>query len=330
MSDSVVNDETTFDPADAPTVATGGPGRMVVEPGAPEPEKSKRRGWLVLLKPVGGLSAFFIILLCAIISGFADPSFGPGGIQKSVRLVASLLTGFYMVNYGGLLVKWIIGRRKRSGHMPRVTSRWAFLLLALFMAGYARLTGIDPVLVFASVVAIDFGLRAGSVRSVIATIGGALNTAVIGVLAYLGYSILVAHPVQAFIPWNEIATGERYRLTELLAYANIAVGELFAIVAVIALTTLVIGLLPFVAFEGINLWRASRVGWVAVYAVSVALFMTVVIPVGHEGEWTGPARWWAALYVAYAIGGLIVTIFLRPRPASSAGESATRTKLGDA
>ena len=76
-----------------------------------------------------------------------------------------------------------------------------------------------------------------------------------------------------------------------------------------------VGLLPFVAFEGINLWRATKIGWVVVYALSIALFMTVVIPVGHEGEWTGPARWWVALYVAYAFVGLILAARLRaPRP----------------
>lgn len=297
---SALTDATTVEPADQPAAAMSAP-------------RSRRRSAGGLLKPVGGLSAFVIILLCAVVSGYADPAFGPGAWQKSGRLLASLLAAYYLVNYGSLLWAWMIGRRPRSGHVPRVASRWVFVPVAVVMAFYARLTGIDPVLVFASVVAVSFGLRSGSVRSAVASVGGAVGTGALAVVAYLAYSALVAHPVQSFVHWDQVAPGDRYALTETLAHLNVAAGELFAITAVVACTSLVVGLLPFVSFSGVNVWRATRVGWVALYTLSVALFMTVVIPVGHEGEWTGPARWWVGLYVVYALVGSVLAALLRSR-----------------
>lgn len=274
-------------------------------PGARGPWWSRR---------VGRWQAAVIMVLVAVVCAWADPAAGTGSWRVTLRLAASFWLALVLVNHGAAIVRWCVARRPRRDK-PRMTSRWVLVPIALVLALLARSIGVAPVLVLGAVLATDYGSEAGRARTAVATLAGTVWTFVVAATAYVGYSLLVAHPVRDFVAWDDLepaTAAERWRLA---ATVNLVATETLASIAVVAVTALVVGLLPFSLFEGANLWRASKVVWASAYAVGAASFLVVAVPVAHTGEWDGPARWWAALYVAFAVAGVAGWLVLgRRRP----------------
>lgn len=286
---------------------------IVASPQATAPRHD--RWWL---RRVGRWQAFLLTVLVALVCALADPEAGAGSWQLTLRLAATFWVAILVVNHGAASVRWVFSRRRdRRYDRPRVTSRWILVPVALLLALYARATGIEPALVLGAVVATDYGRETGRARTAVATVAGVVWTVLVAAVAYLGYSFLVAHPVRELVAWDRIDPAREAEVWRWVALGNVVVGELLAVLTVVALTALVVGLLPFALFEGVNVWRASRAVWLVVYALGAAAFLVVVLPVASDGTWTAAARWWALLYVAYVVVGLVTAAVLgrgRGRP----------------
>jgi hypothetical protein len=270
-------------------------------PESPTPSSPAKRGrWRSSLSQVHGFWAFLIILLSAVIAGFADPNYGWNGM--SLRLLITFAAVFIVLNYGGAIVKRIFGSHRGHDIRPRMTARPIYLVIILVTILFGRGTDINPALVFGSVLALDYGLQtAGSLRSAIATMAGALWAAVLGLGAFVGYTFLVANPISSFIQWDQIDPTAAFQIHQLTQFGNVALGEFFSALCIAALSSLPISLLPFAFLEGSNLWRRSKLIWVVAYAMGAAVYSYVLVPL--------PASWdeisttfsaWAGIYLAYA------------------------------
>jgi hypothetical protein len=262
---------------------------------------ARRSRWRSSLSSVHGFWAFLVILLSAVIAGFADPDYGWNGM--SLRLLITFLAVFLVLNYGGAIVKRIFGSHRGRDVRPRITARPIYLVIILVTILFGRGTEINPALVFGSVLALDYGLQAtGSLRSAVATLAGAVWAAVLGLGAFAGYTFLVANPISSFVEWQQIDPTAAFRVHELTQFGNVAIGEFLSALCIAALSSLPIALLPFAFLEGSNLWRRSKIVWVIAYAMGAAVYSYVLVPL--------PASWdeisstfssWIGVYVAYAV-----------------------------
>jgi len=260
-----------------------------------------RNRWRSSISQVHGFCAFLVILLSAVIAGFADPQYGWNWM--SLRLLSAIAAVFIVLNYGGAIVKRIFGSHRGRDARPRFTARPIFLVIILVTILFGRGTAINPALVFGSVLALDYGLQAtGSLRSAISTLAGAIWAAVLGLGAFVGYTFLVANLITSFIEWDRIDPTAAFQIHELTQFGSVALGEFFSALCIAALSSLPIALLPFAFLEGSNIWRRSKIMWVIAYAIGAAVYSYVLIPL--------PASWdeisstfssWVGIYLAYAV-----------------------------
>jgi hypothetical protein len=286
------------------TTCTSQPGRVEDTRDSVDPE-STRQHWFVSLGRVYGLWAFLVIVVGAILAGFADPDYGWN--LKSLRLLITFVTVFALLNYGGALAKWAFAQRSERGRRPRVSARPVYLILIVVTMLFARATDVAPALVFGSVLALDYGLQEGSVRSAISTFAGALYAALLGVAALIGYSFLVVNPITDMIRWAEIDPNQSFALFEAVSFGTVALGEFFSILCIAAIATLPLALLPFAFLDGANLWRWNKFAWGLTYAAGTTLYSLVLVPL--------PASWeeinrsfgsWVAIYALYAFFAIVV------------------------
>ncbi|MDH6532373.1 hypothetical protein M2119_000610 [Aurantimicrobium minutum] len=260
-----------------------------------------------------GFPAFLIVVLGAIIAGFSDPGFGWN--EKSVRLLISFFGVFILLNYGGATIRGWVVKRPERGFFPRVAARPVYLLFLIVTMFFARATGIEPALVFGSVLALDYGLNTTPVKSKHAggaALAGAIYAAVLGVGAWLLYSSLAVSPVQTVIPWNLVPSAGEVDFYSIAVYGNVAAGEFLSILTIAALASLPIGLLPFRFLEGINIWRWSKVAWVFIYAVGVSIYSLVLMSLPQSWkEISVPFAWWVAIYFIYSAIALGIWAYFR-------------------
>ena len=279
------------------------------------PEAVRRR-WFASLGQVHGPWALLIIVLSAVIAGFSDPEYGLNWM--SLRLLVTFMAVFVVLNYGGAVVKRIAGFRGRQGYRPRVTARPVYLVIIVVTVLFGRGTGVNPALVFGSVLALDYGLQsAGSARTALVTVAGAFWAALLGLAAFACYTFLVVRPIPSLIEWESIDPNAAFVVYQLTEFGNVAAGEFFSAVCIAALSSLPIALLPFAFLDGSHLWRYNRVAWVILYALGAMVYSYVLVPLPASwDEITVTVSAWAGVYVAYA--GIAVAVwaffrFTRPR-----------------
>ncbi|WP_104083275.1 hypothetical protein [Cryobacterium sp. Y11] len=290
--------------SETPEVATPA---ATAKSGAAKP----RRRWYDSLGHVHGPWALLIIVLSAVIAGFADPSYGVNWM--SLRLLTTFVTVFAVFNYGGAMVKRIVGFRVRQGYRPRITARPMYLAIILVTVMFGRGTGVSPALIFGSVLALDYGLQTvGTARTALVTIGGAVWAALLGLAAYAGYTFLVVRPIPSFIEWQRIDPNIAFVAHQATEFGNVALGEFFSTLCIAALSSLPIALLPFAFLEGANLWRYNRVLWVIVYAFGATIYSYVLVPLPASwDEITVTVGAWAGVYLAYAAIAVAVWAYFR-------------------
>ena len=326
MADSEL---TEVAPATVPTPVATGPVSQLASayapttmPLAPMPEATAtvpavtgdagaRRRWYHSIGQVHGPWAMLIIVLSAVIAGFSDPDFGVNWM--SLRLLVTFVAVFVVLNYGGAIVKRVVGFRGRQGYRPRVTARPVYLVIILVTVLFGRGTGVSPALVFGSVLALDYGLQsAGSARTALVTVAGAFWAALLGLAAFAGYTFLVVRPIPSFIEWERIDPNMTFVVHQLTEFGNVAVGEFFSTLCIAALSSLPIALLPFAFLEGSNLWRYNRVVWVILYAFGATVYSYVLVPLPASwDEITVTVSAWAGVYLAYAGIALAVWAYFR-------------------
>ena len=241
------------------------------------------------------------VLGASVISAFVDPdlSFDAAGL----RTVLSILASFVLDVVIGWLVLLLIVRRTHPGAIASFEFKPLTLLVVAGAVLLTRITGFEPGIVFGLVAGIAFAGVIGTAKARVALIGLGYAFA-IGVLAWIGYSILTAtageHPGAVLV----------------------FVQETLSSAAIAGMAALPIALLPVGALVGREVWRWNRGIWAAAYAVGLVGFFLVLMPMPFSWQTVPLSLWtWIGLYLLYvvvAIGvWLVVTRPWRKEPAAT-------------
>lgn len=255
-----------------------------------------------------GWKAFLVVIGATLIAGFSDPDYGFN--LYSVRLLLSMFLVLFFLNYGGLIVKKIFGSRKKKGYLLRMSARPVFLLFLVFSIIFARWSGIQPALIFGSVLGIEFLANSDEQRIKYAgraSIAGMFWAVITGLSAWLLYSVVAAVPTD-MLTANQDPNSPQV----LLAYLLTGVGEYLAMLTIAALAALPITLLPFKFLEGGHIYRYNKIAWVVTYLIAISsyTFALVSLPASWQ-DVSGSFIWWVSTYVVYVIVALGIWSYFR-------------------
>ncbi len=238
--------------------------------GLARPSSSRRR-WLVL--GVG-------MLLASLIAAFIDPDFGFNGL--SVRLYLTLLATFVLFNVGAWLAVRAVLRRVQPDASPALTFHPASLLVVAIAVLLSRLLSFDPGIVFGLVAGTTFAVTLALSREAIVILTGTAYAAAVGLVAWVGYSILSwLNPLDA---------------------AAVAVTEFLGGLTLEGVSTLPIALIPLATLDGGVLFRWRRAVWAVVYALGLALFMLVLFNLPGGTTEVDAAFWrWLIVFAVFAV-----------------------------
>ncbi len=225
----------------------------------------------------------FGLVLATIMSAFVDPGFGfnPG----SARMLASMGIAFALESVAGWVVIRAVLARTDPELRPKPEFKFGSLLIILIAVILSRLVGFEPGMVFGLVVGLAFGTSLASAREVRVKFIGLTWAFTIGVVGWVGYSLLAG------------ASG----------WLPLFAAETLSAVAVGSLAALPVALLPLGGLDGGVLFRWNRWAWAGVYAVALFVFFVVLLPMPFSwGEIGAPLATWVALYVAYAVFAVAV------------------------
>jgi hypothetical protein len=242
----------------------------------PEATASKRGGWPLA---AGGVAA------AAVIAAFADPGFGFDA--AGVRVLLSILAAFAVEVVLGWVAVILLVRRTH----PTASATFRFAPLTLLVVAGAvlltRLTGFEPPIVFGLVAGVAFGGLLGTAEKARVALLGLGWAFGIGLLAWGGYSILVAAGVDGA--------------------GGVFARELLSAAAIAGLSALPIALLPLRGLAGRTVWEASRRVWIAAYAIGLFAFLLVLLPLPASWTEVGFGLWaWIGLYLIYALAALAI------------------------
>lgn len=228
-------------------------------------------------------------LLAAIISGFADPSFGFN--LESLRLLISLFFAFGILNILGAYVTWRFNREDEHSARPTFPSRPSNLVILALTVLIARLVHLQPTLVFGTVLGLDMAATLLPSRKGRIVLTGVLYAATVGVIGWLAYSLIPP-------TWTGLAA--------------VTVRELFSQLAVAGIATLPITLLPFRSLEGETLWKWAKPFWALSYGLGLLLFLFILLPMPFSwGDVQEPLIVWVLLFVVYAAVAVLAWVAVR-------------------
>lgn len=223
------------------------------------------------------------VAIAALISAFVDPAFGFNA--ASLRMLGSIATGFLIDVVIGWFVVIALVRRVRPGAVVSFEFRPLTLLIVVAAVLFTRLTGFEPGIVFGLVAGVVFGgLLAGAERArvTLVTLGYGFAAAV---LSWLTYSALTLVPEPAAV----------------LVFLQ----ETLASIAIAGIAALPVMLLPVRGLVGRDVWQWNRAAWAVSYAVGLAGFLLVLMPMPFSWATVSASIWaWGGLYAAYALAAL--------------------------
>ena len=229
------------------------------------------------------------LVVAALIVCLLDPAFGLNLLSLRVFLTA-LLT-LVLFTGGAALVTGAVVRRLEPAASPRIDFRWGSLVILAVAVLLSRLLGLQPGLVFGLVAGIAFGVALNRSRSGIAVLVGSGFAAVVGLGAWIGYSVT---PADAVI-----------------------VRELLSALAIEGVATLPIALLPFRGLDGAHLRAWKLAVWIAAFVIAVALFVLILVtlPAGFAPI-AGNVVLWAVVFAVFS--ALAVGVWLLDRKLAKA------------
>ena len=224
------------------------------------------------------VASLTLVVIAAFLLGFSNPEFGLN--PQSFRVFIGLTISLVVLNVGiGSLVSFISRRRFGIGEL--LVPMPAGLIIVILSVVLSRLAGISPGFLFGLVVGMVYVHKLGTKRRALLFLMLIGITMAVGLLAWVGYSILQGQEGEGF--WHELGKETMVALT------------------LEALSTLVIALLPFHFLDGRIVYKWSKVVWGLTYAVAVMVFVIVVLPVSNNwGEVTAPIFGWGTLFAVFA------------------------------
>ncbi len=230
----------------------------------------------------------FGITLATVMSAFVDPGFGwnPG----SARLLASMGIAFALESVAGWIVIRSVLAKTDPDLKPKPEFKFGSLLIVLIAVILSRIVGFEPGMVFGLVVGLTFGASLASSRNARVKLIGLGWAFTIGVVGWVGYSLLAG--VSGWLP--------------------IFAAETFSALAVSSLAALPVALLPIAGLDGGVLFRWNRWVWAGIYAAATFVFFLVLMPMPFSwGEVGTPLATWIGLYLAYAVFAIAVWAWFR-------------------
>ncbi|MFN4002282.1 hypothetical protein [Microcella sp.] len=238
--------------------------------------------WFAAITRTRALAAAVLVVLTALIFGFADPDYGVDPV--SLRMTVSLAIGLFVITY---VSAWISGAIiQRVWSIPtRVSLQPAALLFAVVGVVIARLLEFSPGFLVGLVIGLDLLTRVGAqyrVRATLTSIGVTVGLALLG---WVGYSIVTA-----------LATGEPTVLGMLATDALVAI-------AAEGLTAALASMLPLGFLQGHEIFRRSKGLWAGTFLVVATLFALVVLPTASttEGEVADVGFWMLVMVIFAAV-----------------------------
>ena len=217
------------------------------------------------------------VLAASVIAALADPNFGFDG--AGLRLFLSILATFALEVVVGWFAVVLIVRRTHPTAAVSFQFAPISLLIVVGAVLVSRLSGFEPPIIFGLVAGVAFGGVLGTAERARVTLIGLGWAFGIGILAWVGYSLLPADLVI---------------LRELLATAAIA-----------GISALPIALLPLRGLAGHVVWQWKKTVWAAAYAIGLFAFLLVLLPLPGSWSEVGMGLWtWVALFVAYTLAAV--------------------------
>lgn len=237
--------------------------------------------WFALVTRTRALAAALLVVLTAVIFGFVDPAYGFDPV--SLRMTASLAIGLFIITY---VASWISGAiiTRVWGIPTRVGLQPAALLFAVIGVVAARLLDFSPGFLIGLVIGLDLLTKVGAPHRVRATMTSIGVMVGLSVLAWLGYSGLVA-----------VSTGEPSMLSLLVTDTLVAT-------AAEGLTATLAALMPLGFLQGHEIFRRSKPLWAGTFVAVAVLFSLIVLPtVEGEGEVADVGFWMLVMVVFAAV-----------------------------
>ena len=242
-------------------------------------------GWPAAL---GGL------VVAAAASTIVDPDFGIDAV--GLRTALAIFAGFLVVIGLGWLIVAVTLRRTHPHTLPRIEFRLLTIAFVALAVVASLLSGFEPGVIFGFIAGVGFGAAISTRARAGAAVLMTGYMIVIAAAAWIAYSLLV--PV----------VGAEPSLLELIALESLSG------IAIAGVSALPLALLPLRGLSGESIWAFSRILWLLFYAVAVAGFLIVLVPL--------PDSWqlveldliaWGIGYAAY-VGVAIVAWLIAVRP----------------
>jgi MFS family permease len=285
---------------------------------------SRRRRMSWLNATITGPWAIAFLFGAAIVAGFADPGFGIN--WTSLRTLITMFLVFMLMNVGSTWVAWRFTRKHSGQEYPDLTAKPFFLLIIAGTVAFARLTNIDPAMVFGSVLALELGHQISKTTEAVVSLIVTAYTFTVGFFAWLGYSWLASiHLFVSGVAGVDSPPASRFEV--LFGFTQVTAGEFMSILTIEAFSTIPLALLPIAGMGGEALFQWKKWVWGIVYGVGMLGYIVVILPA--PGAWTqanSPVIAWVAVVIVYALVGVSLYGFARWLEA----RDTNRALLGDA
>jgi hypothetical protein len=247
------------------------------------PHRPRPNWWLALSgwfsqRPV--FSGVLLVAVASIISGLADPRFGPD--LASLRGILASFIAALVVSYGTYALTNVVMNRRWA--LPtRLKLRPITLILTVVGVVLSRVLDFSPGFLFGLMLGLSFPL--GTTIALRARARMVRTWMILGVAlgAWIVYSIVYAVNGGA-------ASG----------FGGALLQDALAALSDHGLTGMLIAMLPFLYLDGQDVWNHSRRLWAGTYAIVVLSFFFVVAPKPDN---------WANLGPRYAGWGVVLGVF---------------------
>ena len=268
--------------------------------------KSVTRPPLTLL---GWPAALGGLLVAAVASTIVDPDFGFDAV--GLRTALSIAAGFLVVIALGWGIVTLTMRRTHPQSKPRIEFRILTIAFVALAVVASLLSGFEPGVIFGFIAGVGFGAAISTRAQAGSAVLMTSYMIVVAGAAWVAYSALV--PV----------VGAEPSLLELIALESLSG------IAIAGISALPLALLPLRGLSGQSIWAFSRLLWLALYAVSVAGFLIVLVPLPDSWQLVElDLSAWSIGYAVY-LGVAIVAWLIAARPWKREAAEPTRETSAD-
>jgi hypothetical protein len=250
---------------------------------------------------VTGLWALALFFVAAIIEGFSDPTFGFN--YKALRVLITGFLAFVVMDMGRNHIAFLITKKHSGQEYPLLSAKPFFLLVVAATVVFARITNIDPTMIFGSVIGLELGSRISKQSKGVVKLVTTVYTFAVGVLCWGGYSWLTTIHLYT---QTQLNSGNLSHFQLWLGMCQVTAAEFMSMIAVSAFSTVPISMLPFAGLGGKSLIAWKRWVWVVTYFFGLLAFVIVVLPMPNV--WSQPSEAvssWLAVLAAYTVISLI-------------------------